>query len=127
MFWDVTKSRLKSWYILKSENIEFVFPLSLHPPLYCLVQLFTKWENLSLRKMQEINFSNKNGLWCKGKVKMTLAHHTSKYDHVYQIVMIVCHSYSYDVVRRKLKTFHARERWQLTFHTKFVSQIHPEI
>ena len=33
MFWDVTKSRLKSEYILKSENMEFVFPLSLHPSL----------------------------------------------------------------------------------------------
>ena len=26
--------------------------------------------------MQEINFGNKNGLWCEGKVKMTLANHT---------------------------------------------------
>ena len=98
--------------------------------------------------MQEINFSNKNGLWCKGKVKMTLAHHKHKSMIMYIKELWLCyvvrknghitckaiclinplrHGWWVDVVRRKLKIFHARERWQLTFHTKFVSQIHLKI
>ena len=98
--------------------------------------------------MQEINFSNKNGLWCKGKVKMTLAHHKHKRMIMYikelwlsyvvrKNAHLTCkaiwlinplrHGWWVDVVRRKLKIFHAREKWQLTFRTNFVSQIHLKI